>query len=86
MAVEEDRARFHEIQYSESGEPVNDESLYKKTMRTSPMKHVEPSIRNEVSNMSHSAHLKGAKSNHLKIRYLEITLQLRQSQSMKKRH
>jgi len=64
VAIEEDRARFHEIQYSESGEPVNDESLYKKTMRTSPMKHVEPSIRNEVSNMSHSAHLKGAKINH----------------------
>eukprot|EP00943_MAST-04B_sp_MAST-4B-sp1_P001085 g1085.t1 len=64
VAIQEDRARFREIQYSESGEPVNDESLYKKTMRTSPMKEVKPSIRNEISNMSHSAHLKGAKINH----------------------
>jgi len=63
-AAIEDRARYHDIQYSEDGEPVNDGSLYEKTMRTSPMKQVEPSGRNETSNMSHKAHLKGAKANH----------------------
>ena len=64
QARREDRGRYHEIDYNDDGEPVNDSSLYAKAMRVSPMKQVEPSERNQSSNMSHTAHLKGAKANH----------------------
>ena len=64
QAWREDRGRYHEIDYNDDGEPVNDSSLYAKAMRVSPMKQVEPSERNQSSNMSHTAHLKGAKANH----------------------
>lgn len=63
-AGREDRGRYHEIDYNNYGDPVNDSSLYEKAMRVSPMKQVEPSERNLSSNMSHTAHKKGAKANH----------------------